>query len=251
MTPARDLIDTLAGLEPIKTWSLIVTLFGDATDTDIPAGAIRLLLDHIGIQPGATRVALHRLKGDGWIVATKAGREVNYALSEPGAAETHAVYRDIYSSEDKFPNGWILRLINGQSSETPLPANAIPVSKDCLLMPAAQAEADSEQLNLPLRPASLPSWLTERLIDQHQQALAQRTTTAIAMASQLGNMPKIDRAAIRLLILHHWRKLALRPASWAHVNLCPDGAVAQLHRAATHYLANTDPVEMTGLDEPA
>ena len=87
MTPTTALIEDLSSLETIKTWSLIVTLFGDLDGEPqvvLSGKDIGAILGHIGIKPEATRVALHRLKRDGWIDTQRAGREVFYSLSDRG-----------------------------------------------------------------------------------------------------------------------------------------------------------------------
>ena len=73
--PDQSITDRLLGLESTKTWSLIATLFGDLDGDELSGKALWSLLAPLGIKPEATRVALHRLKKDGWIVAKKAGRE--------------------------------------------------------------------------------------------------------------------------------------------------------------------------------
>ena len=109
MSTVRTLIEDLANIEKIKTWSLIVTMFGDLDEChpqSLSGKEIGAILGHIGIKPEAVRVALHRLKKDGWIHATKSGREVEYGLSQNGLQETAAVYDDVYRRTVKYSNGW-------------------------------------------------------------------------------------------------------------------------------------------------
>ena len=76
LTPAETLIEDLSALEPIKTWSLIVTLFGDLNGQPVTGKQLGAILGRVGIKTEAMRVALHRLRKEGWIVSTKIGREV-------------------------------------------------------------------------------------------------------------------------------------------------------------------------------
>ena len=69
----------------LKTWSLIVTFFGDAI---LPRGglisAISLgqVMEVIGVEPGAVRTAVSRLASDGWIERERNGRASFYRMAE-------------------------------------------------------------------------------------------------------------------------------------------------------------------------
>jgi len=39
----------------------------------------------------------------------------------------------------------------------------------------------------------------------------------------------VQRAAIRFLILHHWRKIALRDAAWIHMRHVPNSSLSECH----------------------
>ena len=52
------MVTELVALDTLKTWSLIVTLFGDLEEKELSGAQIRTLLGHIGIKPEAIRVAL-------------------------------------------------------------------------------------------------------------------------------------------------------------------------------------------------
>lgn len=113
LSDARTLIDDLNGVDTIKTWSLIITMLGDLGSNaaaSLSGKEINLILGHIGIKSEATRVALHRLKKDGWLDTTKVGREVIYQLSENGLEQTSAAYEDVYREGIKYPDGWQLTL---------------------------------------------------------------------------------------------------------------------------------------------
>ena len=106
MSQFHPLIEDLLKLETPKTWSLIATIFGDLDGDSLSGKQIGALLSHAGIKPAASRVALHRLRNEGWIVSKKHGREVSYTLSDHARAETAAAQKDVYRRDVKFASGW-------------------------------------------------------------------------------------------------------------------------------------------------
>ncbi|WP_439574715.1 PaaX family transcriptional regulator C-terminal domain-containing protein [Phreatobacter sp.] len=87
---------------PLRTASLIVTLFGDAI---VPRGgrlSIRALIDLVaglGIEAGAVRTAMSRLVADGLFVRQGAGRRPVYALSANGERTFAGAFRRVYAGE--------------------------------------------------------------------------------------------------------------------------------------------------------
>ena len=89
--PYHDTIARLTALGPLRVWSLLVTVFGDLTQDDALEGpTLSALMSEIGVKPEATRVALHRLRADGWITSEKTGRTSRHRLSAKGRADSDA-----------------------------------------------------------------------------------------------------------------------------------------------------------------
>ena len=233
MQAPNRLVASLVELETIKIWSLIVTLFGDMAGDELTGTQIRALLGHIGIKPEAIRVALHRLKSDGWITADKRGREAVYRLSAKGRRETDAVIEDVYRQNVKFPEGWRFLLVKDVSA----PAGSITITRELVLVPAALAAHVENGLVLESHGRDLPNWIEECLVPRPLLRIAEALTTILVSASPTGpDVAKPDEIALRLLVLHHWRRLALRPGSWAHIGLLPDGVLANCHAVVTAFL---------------
>lgn len=218
--------DRLVALEPVKTWSLIATVFGDLAAPEVSGKDLKALLAPLGIKPEAMRVALHRLKKDGWITSTKSGtsgREVQYHLSDRGRAETLAAREDIYRRDVKYPEGWRLVALPPDSDPPSLPHLAI--DRTLFLMPTCTALPDHA---LPLHlGTSLPDWFEARLVPAHLHAQASKLVELAAAFEPAAE----DSASARLMFLHLWRKMALRLGTWAHIGLFPGGAMAQCHSA--------------------
>jgi phenylacetic acid degradation operon negative regulatory protein len=98
---------------PVRTASLIVTLFGDAI---VPRGgtlSIRALIDlmgALGIEAGAVRTAMSRLVADGLFERQDGGRRPRYGLSPEGARTFEAAFRRVYAGE-RPPGGGGFRLL--------------------------------------------------------------------------------------------------------------------------------------------
>lgn len=236
MTQAPDQTITarLLGLETTKTWSLIATLFGDLDGDELSGKALWSLLEPLGIKPEAMRVALHRLKKDGWIVSEKAGREVIYRLSDHALAETRAAQTDVYRQNVKFASGW--RLVKLAPDADSMGGTHVALDKGLFLMPR-EDPLPKDALEMTLG-TSIPVWAEDLLVPKH---LRDQAAGLSRMAKEfLSKPPTSDTVTARLMFLHYWRKMALRPGTWAHIGLMPDDEMADCHGAITKILRETE-----------
>jgi phenylacetic acid degradation operon negative regulatory protein len=104
--PIAALIAQFTARQPIRTGSLIVTVFGDAI---LPrGGAVQLadliqLLAGFAINDSQVRTALSRLVGDGWLQSSRSGRRSLYRLTETGRHRFAEASRRIYGGP---PQAW-------------------------------------------------------------------------------------------------------------------------------------------------
>jgi phenylacetic acid degradation operon negative regulatory protein len=99
---------------PVRTASLIVTLFGDAIVPRGGALSIRALVDlmgALGIEPGAVRTAMSRLVADGLFERRDGGRRPRYGLSRAGARTFEAAFRRVYAGERPAAGGGFRLLV--------------------------------------------------------------------------------------------------------------------------------------------
>ena len=230
--PTPDpLVTRLVELETLKTWSLIVTLFGDLDGDALTGAQIRAVLGHIGIKPEAIRVALHRLKTDGWIDVTKRGREAVYGLSPMGRRETDAVRGDIYARTVKHPEGWDFVLVRDRHT----PGDGIALTRELSVAPRRRNSEEIEMLRLTASEAALPNWVEDALAPKKIQHIASMLVNVLDLTGSMEPHSR-DKICLRLLILHHWRRLALRPGTWAQIGLLPNGRLAHCHKRVTEFL---------------
>lgn len=98
---------------PLRVWSLIVTIFGDAVmdrgaradPAPIWIADLMALLDMLAIEAGIARTNLSRLVANGTLEREKAGRNTFYRLSDKSRADFAIAARRIYSPEPATPTG--------------------------------------------------------------------------------------------------------------------------------------------------
>lgn len=236
----------LLNIEKIKVWSLIVTLFGDlgrSSSQSLTGKQINSLLGHIGIKPEATRVALHRLKNEGWIETSKSGRETVYAMSERAKRETVQVYEDVYGEGNKYPEGWCLSVGHDKEINQKSNGPCIELSRNVSLVPVAHKKAGNERVYAKIDKTSLTQWLSNRL-------LPEQATKIIPLLIDISNehaastvlQNPYDAFAIRLLVLHHWRKLALRDATWCYIWFYPESNFSDCQKKVVRFLSKSAPI---------
>lgn len=246
MKHVEDIINELFQLAPIKTWSLIVTVFGDLDGDNLSGKELRNLMRPLGVKPEATRVALHRLRKDGWIVSHKLGREVAYQLSEHGRDTTNAVYDEVYGQDLKYPEGWQFLVTAGANDELGNELPSIQIGRYLLLTPKSFLRDPNATMEIKIVQDEIPAWFRNRLVNEETISLSKKLLAYVARYKQIeGQASDLQKTLIRLLILHHWRRMALRPTTWAHVSMLPDGSMASLQKSATKFLKQTAPTKLS------
>jgi len=197
----------LTGGQMPRVWSLLVTVFGDLTLPEtarISGRAIGQITAAIGIKPEATRVALHRLRKEGWIETERRGRESHYALTELGRTESARARPLIYGPAPALAS---CRLALIEPGEKRL---------DChyLTSDIALALSTSPQQTDVALPVPLPDWMRALVCDP---ALVVASQDACRILAELPltfldtPLPSpLHRAVLRTLIVHLWRRVALR-----------------------------------------
>lgn len=236
-------IDTLIALGPLKVWSVVVTIMGDLCrdpEDRIEGPLLTRLVTGMGINNQALRVALHRLKRDGWIEAQRDGRVSSYALTAEGRARTEAVRPVIYASAPPPPATVSLVLpapdMATQDFVDALPDDTVfPGTRSALTTgPLDPALADA--LVTPLALTHLPDWVSTVAISP--EALADYDTLARTL-TRLPAPPEdiVQRTVQRLIAFHHWRRLRLRHGALPDLILGPDWPGARARAAITAHLA--------------
>jgi len=210
---AQDLIC----LGDLKVWSVLVTLFGDLApdQTDsIPGPVLSALTGQMGIRPEALRVALHRLKKDDWIEATKSGRVSHYKLSAHGRSETKKANPRVFGPFPQAAATWWLVALDSTSARDP-GQSGLQLGRG-LYLTQNPPRSDAQALIATLTGETIPDWARAAILPQDLQDAYGRLE-AILTRHPLTSPPAtaLEAMTLRGLILHAWRRLALRAPAGA------------------------------------
>ena len=203
---------------PLKTWSVLVTIMGDLCTErgdQIDGRTLTVLTANMGITSQAVRVALHRLRRDGWIDSTKTGRSATHALTHAGWDQTQAVRQQIYSPCPR-PDLDVFLAVAGPDM-TASGINDLISQETLQIAPRTALVLNASDLHAPdvlftrLSPATIPGWAAETVVSDRTLAEYQLLTESVGeVLKQTAPSQTIEQTVLRLLILHQWRRLRLR-----------------------------------------
>jgi phenylacetic acid degradation operon negative regulatory protein len=104
----KHLLAEFASRRPIRTTSLIITLFGDVVSQHggtIWLGSLVEALAPFGISDRLVRTSVFRLVREGWLEAERVGRRSYYRFTPYGTHEYERAARRIYALKQKHWNG--------------------------------------------------------------------------------------------------------------------------------------------------
>ena len=210
----------LTDVQGLRVWSLIVSLFGDLAQSSgdqISSAALGRVMQVIGIKPEAMRVALHRLRRDGWIESIRSGRNTWHQLTPFGREQSARVSPAIYRSGNPKIHQWHILVAHvTEASRNELGVLTRDTSHvlvgGVVAIGAGPAPKVDDVFSLEGGKAAFPDWLKEKLcppelLDRYlrfEQVLEQ-----VAGFTPQG-LTAPQRAALRALIVHNWRRLVLR-----------------------------------------
>ncbi len=217
--------------QPSRTGSLIVTLFGDAI---LPRGGTLALASLLEIFRGldiadtVVRTAVSRLTADGWLDRNRVGRHSFYRLTQRAIAATQAAVPRIYGPAPAWDGKLRLVIDPGPDRAPLLAAGYGAVSPTLLISPNGPhhtllAEAPPETL----QSLAARAWPLPDLAARYETFLQTFPATI---------PPTPDALLIRLLLIHEFRRIALRDPQLPPQLLPPDwpGHPARTRAATLH-----------------
>lgn len=220
----HDAINVLAGTEAPRVWSLIVTVFGDLAQRPeemISGPVLGDILSPINVRPEAMRVALHRLRNDGWLEAKKRGREALHHLSVTGYEQSARASKRIYANaQDAEPDWHILCFPSVLSSDENTRSGSlqkdgyVAIAPGVYLANGTNTAPPSDALVLQGHLGPVPEWLSQTLVPS-TLVCAFKDLSAALQLLDLGTdaddpFTPLQTATLRTLVVHRWRKLALK-----------------------------------------
>lgn len=224
---------------PLRAWSLIITLYGDAIAPrggSLWLGALIEIMGLFGIDGGHVRTAMSRLTADGWLAREKVGRNSYYRLTrrEDGSFKT-ATQRIYFGHAPTFDGRLRLALIGPGDRAAARPAleragfaalsatayvafadPSPPLRRiDGVFLIHADAADDLHDL-------AAAVWKLGPLAAAYRGFIARFTPLERALA-QAGTLDGADALIARVLLIHEFRRIVLRdpglpeallPADW-------------------------------------
>lgn len=220
----RDAAALLTGGESHRVWSLIVTIFGDLARREgdrISGAALTRLVGMMGVKPEAMRVALFRLRKEGWIDSVREGRGSLHFLTRMGRRQSAEASPRIYDADRSFPENWHL-LVSGSGEQTGrgqldsflLTGEYLPVGSQVVIGPGPLPGDLKGLLGVETGQVSVPGWLRDQVcppeLMAQYEALERDFGTLLCQLERGTPLAAAEAAALRLLVVHSWRRLLFR-----------------------------------------
>ncbi|PWB65282.1 MAG: phenylacetic acid degradation operon negative regulatory protein PaaX [Bradyrhizobiaceae bacterium] len=237
--PVARLLDQFHERRPVRAWSLIVTLYGDAIvprGGSLWLGALIEIMALFRIDAGHVRTAMSRLTADGWLAREKAGRNSYYRLSQTGEGSFAVATRRIYFSERRRDAGGLrLALLGPGVDDRSAVRPALEKAGFVALSPTVHVAAGDRPiaaidgvflLTVPAddtaRAIAATAWRLAPTAEAYRGFIARFAPLAAALATSRD--PKgADALVARTLLIHEFRRIVLRdpalpdallPADW-------------------------------------
>ncbi|MDU9005526.1 PaaX family transcriptional regulator C-terminal domain-containing protein [Sedimentitalea todarodis] len=233
-TPFQTVVNRLTKDQTPRVWSLLISVFGELAQEQgsrISGSLLRHMTERIGIKPEAMRVAIHRLRKDGWIDSERQGRTSAYFLTAWGRAQSALASPRIYASEQAADQAWLVMFNPGQPAQN-ADASGGWITSNVLV---TSVPPDLPQVFVaPLGvETALPHWVTGKVCDDTAIRMSREFATALdemrPYLNASSDFSTFEIAVIRVLLVHGWRRIVLKaPVLPDHV--FPDGWRGQICR---------------------
>lgn len=210
-------LELLRAGQTTRVWSLLVTVFGDLAQQEgdsIEGPVLTAVMGDMGIKPEATRVALHRLRNDAWIISEKSGRTSKHSLSQLGRQESAAVSDVIYGKPENPNQGWqiiLLETVGSYSKEVLAARGFAPLAPRLFI---GSADLSPPPNTFALHADETPDWLGQQIeptqLNEGYSSLHERLKMITEPHLAPGALSPLQIGVLRCLIVHNWRRLVLK-----------------------------------------
>lgn len=242
--------------KPPRVWSVLVTLFGDLAQEEganLSGAAVGAVLGGVGIRSEAVRVALHRLRKDGWIDSTKNGRKSNYALTAWGRDQCAAASPVIYGPWPCHEAVWLV-------VPDPLSAAENDTAGMSALVPRLYLSANEITCQTALvvrldRGQAIPAWVVDRLCPLELRSASQAFLRRLQRLEQndfvSGDLTPVQTSILRTLIVHEWRRIILKAPDVPDFLISPGWSGPECKSLITKVLAKLKKPDFDQLNDAA
>ena len=230
---ASDLREALSQVQkrlqsqPSRTWSIIITFYGDALlprGESLWLGTLHSFFEGLGIADGVIRTAMSRLAADGWLERNKVGRNSFYRLTDKGRAVFAEAAERIYHLKVAKWDGKFVLVIPSTESDRDLlraaleaadygaPGPGLWIAPSSWSIPEAAASeitlrADGDPADL--RALAARAWPLAEIAEAYQLFIS--TFAPLLAALEKGATPSdLDAIIARVLMIHEYRRVVLR-----------------------------------------
>ncbi len=206
-------------------WSILVTIFGDLARRPgdrISGSLLSRLTEPMGIKPEAVRVALHRLRNDGWITSERQGRTSRYSLTAHGLSESDAASPRIYAETAPDPDATPWHLLLGEPAPASQRGEAdkvwrgrgyVPIAPGAYLGRGTAHPDSAAFLIMEGTPRHVPAWLRDKIgppeLAAAYRALENALDSALPRINGAARKTPVETAILRVVIVHNWRRALL------------------------------------------
>lgn len=208
MDPIALLLDTLRADGRLRVWSLVITVFGDSVQHrggEINTTRLAKLFGRVGIEAGALRTALSRLRGDGWVDSRKNGRTSTYFLTKRGIDRFGPATDLIYRAPRQGPvENWVFKEFADAPAISIAGGFVYPAQDDTTI------KGDGFQITGRVSETSR-DLIAKAVTPAHEKALRVLQTDLATLGTlHLSDHDPITAAAARTLLVHRWRRVVLK-----------------------------------------
>lgn len=209
----------------LRVWSIIITIMGDVVAPIGGSIAIAELLNIcrlLEIREQALRTAISRLAKEGWLVGERQGRASHYRFSEEGHSSYLAAAKNVYATPiDATDTNWIIGVLPPQGKSKrgilidslkqiqPLILNRQVIITSEPLFAKLPASITSQLLLFNKKPLLWPESLLANITPSPKLEFCQYLDSIAGQVADSEMRPE-DALIIRILLIHFWRRLALR-----------------------------------------
>jgi phenylacetic acid degradation operon negative regulatory protein len=226
-SPVLGLLDELHAARPVRAWSLIVTLYGDAIvprGGSLWLGSLSEIMALFRIDAGHVRTAMSRLTADGWLTRARIGRNSYYQLSKQAEASFAAATRRIYfTDEPPFDGRLRIALIGPGVDDRSAVRPALAAAGFAALSPTAYVGVTDPPPDLAATPGVFvlraaaddsrkvaeAAWRSRALDVEYRRFLDRFDPLAQALDTEQP-LDGADALVARTLLIHYFRRVVLR-----------------------------------------
>jgi len=227
-SPHAALARILAHLrsKPSRTWSLIITFYGDAIvprSGSVWLGTLLEFFKALDVEEGVVRTAMSRLAADGWLERTKIGRNSFYHIADKGRETFRTATEHIYHAKpDAWRGRFELILLTADAEREPM-RNRLEaqgygqLNPGLFIAPAGRMAASGDHAvrldattdDLSSRRLAAMAWPLGPMADAYRVFIETFSGLDKAVTPKTA-MSDIDALVARILLIHEYRRIILR-----------------------------------------